>query len=94
MEKLEELGIPVQLTIVGCQPPGELPGNKIRVIPYLNKNRDEDAQLLEQLFFEADFFVLPTRADCSPIVMAEANAFGLPVISTYTGGLPPSLGMA
>lgn len=30
MEKLEELGIPVQLTIVGCQPPGELPGNKIR----------------------------------------------------------------
>lgn len=88
LEKLEELGIPAQLAIVGCQPPGKLPGNKIRVIPYLNKNRDEDARLLEQLFFEADFFVLPTRADCSPIVMAEANAFGLPVISTYTGGLP------
>jgi glycosyltransferase involved in cell wall biosynthesis len=88
LEKLEELGIPAQLTIVGCQPPGKVPGNNIRIIPYLNKNRDQDARLLEELFLEADFFILPTRADCSSIVAAEANAFGLPVISTYTGGLP------
>jgi glycosyltransferase involved in cell wall biosynthesis len=87
LEKLEGLGIPAQLTIVGCQPPGKFPMHNIRVIPYLNKNQDQDARLLEQLFFEADFFVLPTRADASSIVAAEANAFGLPVISTYTGGL-------
>jgi glycosyltransferase involved in cell wall biosynthesis len=88
LEKLEERGLPAQLTIVGCQPPGNFPRPHVRVIPYLNKNREEDARHLEQLYSEADFFVLPTRADCSPIVAAEANAFGLPVISTDTGGLP------
>lgn len=88
LEKLEELGIPAQLTIVGCQPPGRFPGNNIRIIPYLNKKQDQDARLLEDLFLEADFFILPTRADASSIVAAEANAFGLPVISTCVGGLP------
>jgi glycosyltransferase involved in cell wall biosynthesis len=35
-----------------------------------------------------DFFILPTRAECSAIVFSEASAFGLPIISTRTGGVP------
>ena len=35
----------------------------------------------------ADFLLLPTRSDCTPIVFSEANAFGLPVITTDTGGV-------
>ena len=86
-EKLADFGLRAQLTIVGCQPSLNSVSN-VRVIPYLNKNRSEDARILEKLYEEADFLILPTRADCSSIVTAEANAFGVPVIATQTGGLP------
>ncbi|GAC1568569.1 MAG: hypothetical protein NVS3B14_18240 [Ktedonobacteraceae bacterium] len=36
----------------------------------------------------SDFLLLPTRGDCTPIVFCEANAFGVPVITTSTGGVP------
>ena len=34
------------------------------------------------------FLLLPTRADASLIVACEANAFGVPAITTETGGVP------
>jgi glycosyltransferase involved in cell wall biosynthesis len=30
---------------------------------------------------------LPTRAECSAVVFSEASAFGLPILSTNTGGV-------
>jgi glycosyltransferase involved in cell wall biosynthesis len=41
-----------------------------------------------QLYLEADFLLLPTRNECFGIVFCEANAFGLPAITTCTGGVP------
>jgi glycosyltransferase involved in cell wall biosynthesis len=86
MDHLAQSGLEAQLTIVGCQPPKVR--SNIRVFPYLNKNRTEDARVLEKLYGEADFLILPTRADCSSVVVSEANAFGVPVMATQTGGLP------
>jgi glycosyltransferase involved in cell wall biosynthesis len=31
--------------------------------------------------------LVPTRADCFPIVFCEASAFGLPVVTTDVGGV-------
>jgi glycosyltransferase involved in cell wall biosynthesis len=36
----------------------------------------------------ADFLILPTRNEAFGIVFCEAAAFGLPVITTHTGGVP------
>jgi glycosyltransferase involved in cell wall biosynthesis len=36
----------------------------------------------------ADLFCYPTRADAAPLVVLEALAAGLPVVSTEVGGLP------
>jgi glycosyltransferase involved in cell wall biosynthesis len=90
LEKLAEYNLPAQLTIVGCQPPLTFRDN-IRVFPYLNKNREEEARTLEQLYAEADFLILPTRAECGSIAAVEASAFGVPVIATDTGGLPANI---
>ena len=39
------------------------------------------------LFCESHFLVIPTRADCTPVVFPEACSFGLPCITTNVGGI-------
>ena len=52
-----------------------------------DKNDPAAEDRLNRLFAEAHLFVLPTRADCTPMVVAEANAWGTPVLITDTGGI-------
>lgn len=85
--ELERLGVPTRLTVVGCVPPKGLGDKKLHVFPFLNKNDPDQRRQLEDLYLEADLFVLPTRAECYGIVFCEANAFGLPAIGTNTGGV-------
>jgi glycosyltransferase involved in cell wall biosynthesis len=84
---LRKRGIDAELVIVGCVPPAEIKHEKLKVIPYLDKNVPQQRQQLDELFLNSNFFILPTRADCSPIVLCEANAFGLPVITTDVCGI-------
>jgi glycosyltransferase involved in cell wall biosynthesis len=60
----------------------------LKIIPFLDKNFPQQRQQFEQLFWDSNFLLFPTRADCSPISICEANAFGLPVISSNVGGIP------
>jgi glycosyltransferase involved in cell wall biosynthesis len=46
-----------------------------------------DAEL-RALYRSADMFVYPTRGDTLPLVVLEAMASGLPVVSTTVGGIP------
>ena len=84
---LRSAGLDVELTLAGHVPPEVRPAPGLRVAGYLNKNRPREAARLEALYAEAHVLVLPTRADCTPMVLAEAGAFGTPVIATDTGGI-------
>jgi glycosyltransferase involved in cell wall biosynthesis len=54
----------------------------------LSKENEEELIALKDAYTNAHFFVLLSRADCTPIVINEANSFGLPVIATKIGGIP------
>jgi glycosyltransferase involved in cell wall biosynthesis len=84
---LKKRGIPVQLTIVGCTPPVPMYENDITIIPFINKNIKKEAMLLYNIFLQTDFLLLPTRAECAGLVFCEAGAFGIPAITTDTGGV-------
>ncbi|GHB40283.1 glycosyltransferase family 4 protein [Mongoliitalea lutea] len=85
LDILEKRGIEFQLTVIGCTP--DVKRSYMKVISYLNKNKIEDAQVLERHLSKADVLFMPTRADCTPVAFCEANAYGVPVISTFTGGV-------
>jgi glycosyltransferase involved in cell wall biosynthesis len=89
--KLEELGISAELIVCGCTPPKRFSHERMKVIPFLNKNDERQHKELEQLFMMSDFLLLPTRADTFGMVFCEANAFGLPAITTNTGGVPEAV---
>ena len=43
---------------------------------------------LKQLYHECDIFCLPTYGDCLPMVLSEAGAAGMPIISTAVAAVP------
>lgn len=84
---LQKKGIQVQLKIVGCQPPLFISDKNVTVIPFINKSVKEEADRLYNILLQTDFLLLPTRAECAGIVFCEASAFGIPSITTDTGGV-------
>ena len=76
----------MKLQVVGCIPPVE-EAEAMNVIPFLNKNNPEEARQIFNFLQNSHFMFMPTRADCTPISFCEAASYGLPVISTDTGGV-------
>lgn len=85
--ELEKLGIQAELTVCGCVPPGEFQHERLRVIPFLDRKIESQRREMEQLFETSDFLFLPTRSEAYGMVFCEASSFGLPSITTNTGGV-------
>ena len=80
--------MPVHLTIIGCIPPVAINEKDITVIPFINKHNEEAGlTALSISSVNSDFLLLPTRAECAGVVFCEASAFGIPSITTDTGGV-------
>ena len=87
LRELKEMGQKTTLTVVGCEPPPGFEDEDMKVYKYLNKNIPEQADIFNRLLFENHFLLLPTRQECFGVVFCEASAFGLPSITTETGGI-------
>lgn len=81
------------LTASGSSPPVHLhlvtrsavePRPGVTVHRDLTPNSDE----LKALYHRADVFCMPTLGDCLPMVLSEAAAAGLPLVSTEVGAIP------
>jgi glycosyltransferase involved in cell wall biosynthesis len=86
--KIKKSGQPVKLIICGCRPSFEIQDADVEVVPFLNKNQPADHKRFVDILSTIHFLVLPTRADCSLLVACEASSYGVPSISTATGGVP------
>lgn len=72
---------PVELHIVTQGPVDQRPG------VFVHRNVRPNSAPLYRLFREADAFVLPSRGECLSVVLMEASAAGLPMVSTDVGAL-------
>jgi glycosyltransferase involved in cell wall biosynthesis len=88
-QEMNNQGIKTELVVVGCNPAesSSLPVF-VKILGFVDKSKNEGANLIDNLYRESHFFVLPTIADCTPIVFSESNSYGVPVITTNTGGIP------
>lgn len=86
--ELKKRGCPVALTICGPEIPESVDLSGAEAIPTLSKSNPIEYRRLLRLFERSHFMLVPTRADCWGIVFCEACAYGMPIISTQTGGVP------
>ena len=94
LNRLRAAGVDAHLTIVGRCPPAVLQNPAVTYLGFLNKNRTRDAARLNALYARSHLLVLPSRGDCTPMVVTEAMAFGTPVIGSDVGGIGAMIGGA
>jgi glycosyltransferase involved in cell wall biosynthesis len=89
VKELNNRGLKTTLHIAGIK---ELP---LKQLPpyiinhgFINKSTADGKNKINQLLASGHFLIMPTQADCTPVVYSEANSFGLPVVSTDVGGIP------
>lgn len=89
VRNLNSMGLNTELTVVGCKPVLNEPlPSFLKVIGVINTFTDAGLTQINKLFTESHFLILPTKADCTPHVLAEANSFGVPCLTTNVGGIP------
>ncbi len=88
-KQLNETGLTTELTVVGCQPEIDEPiPHFVRPLGFIKKSTAEGKERLTRLILESHFLILPSVADCTPMVFAEANSLAVPCLSTKVGGIP------
>lgn len=86
---LDDSGLRVELTIVGCQPVLDKPlPDFVRPLGFISKSTQAGKGEIARLLAESHFLILPTRAECYGLVFCEANALGVPCVATSVGGVP------
>ena len=83
---LNNIGIETILNIVGSPSRSDFP-KFVKNYGYISKYDCEGRKALEKLFLESHFLLLPTKADCTPVVISEAGLYGLPVLTSDIGGI-------
>jgi glycosyltransferase involved in cell wall biosynthesis len=55
---------------------------------FVYNNMQPNSDPLKELYAQSDIFCLPTYGDCLPMVLSEAGASGMPLVSTDVAAIP------
>jgi glycosyltransferase involved in cell wall biosynthesis len=83
----EFTGLDIQLTLIGAVTSEPLP-SFVHVVPSIDKWSAEGAGQFASLLAGAVFHLMMSQADCTPIAIGEAMAYGVPTIAMAVGGIP------
>jgi glycosyltransferase involved in cell wall biosynthesis len=86
-EQLNKDGVRTEIHLIGSSPAKALP-DFVVAHGFITKDRMDE---IDQLFEQSHFLILPSIADCVPVVFAEANAYGLPCVATNVGGIQSAI---
>ncbi len=92
LDALKARGQAAHLTVIGRCPEVHAARADVTYLGYLNKNRPGDLRKIISAYTQAHLLLLPSRADCTPMVVGEALAHGTPVVATDTGGIGSLIG--
>lgn len=81
LRNVREKGINVEVDLVTRDDVSPAPGVRV------HHNLTPNSSALIELYQRADIFCLPTLGDCLPMVLSEAGALGLPLVSTDVGAI-------
>lgn len=86
-KQLAALGTDITLDVVGSDSIGSfsLPSFMTNH-GFLDKGNPAHLIQLEKLMLKSSIFILPTRAECAGLVLAEASAYGIPSVISGSGG--------
>lgn len=85
---LHDAGHQIEVTIVGYHPPGmTTPPPYVKCLGYISKHTPEGKTSIRELLAATHFLFVPSRAEAYGIVFCEANAFAVPCLTTYVGGI-------
>lgn len=85
---LHAAGHKIELNFVGCMPPvTETIPDYIKCHGYASKSTPEGINKITQLLRESHFLFVPSRSEAFGIVFCEANAYALPCLTSYVGGI-------
>jgi glycosyltransferase involved in cell wall biosynthesis len=87
VEVLRARGFDAKLHVVGTAPADAVSSEGIEYHGVLSKANEAQRTELREIMLRSAFLFLPTRQDCTPMVFSEGNAFGMPGITTDTGGV-------
>lgn len=62
--------------------------NELDICDYVEFHGWVSGDYKVKLFYDSDVFVLPSYNEGLPISVLEAMSYGLPIVSTYIGGIP------
>lgn len=85
---LRDSGVPAELHVIGCEVPSPFRRPFVVGHGYVSKATPEGARALASAMAASHFLLLPTTADCTPIVVPEAYAFAVPCMAASVGAIP------
>jgi glycosyltransferase involved in cell wall biosynthesis len=83
---MNEAGVPTELYVVGTAPPGPVPPF-VKACGFVNKYTPDGRATMNRLIAESHFLIMPSLAEAYGLAPCEANAFGVPAMTSATGGL-------